>query len=81
MTFPRPTICNRGMDRGRRGATAFGVICPKKGKGSGLVLPGDTDALRQRLTEIGLAVDDGARAILILDQAGSIRQDGAARRN
>lgn len=49
----------------------FGAICPKKGKGAGLVLPYcDTDAMQQHLAEISLAVDTGAHAILILDQAG-----------
>lgn len=52
-------------------AYIFGAICPKKGKGAGLVLPYcDTDAMQQHLAEISIAVDDGSHAILILDQAG-----------
>lgn len=52
-------------------AYIFGAICPKKGKGAGLVLPYcDTDAMQQHLDEISLAVDSGAHAVLILDQAG-----------
>lgn len=52
-------------------AYIFGAICPKKGKGAGLVLPYcDTDAVNQHLLEISQAVDDGAHAVLILDQAG-----------
>ncbi|NEK54793.1 IS630 family transposase [Rhizobium leguminosarum] len=49
----------------------FGAICPKKGKGAGLVLPYcDTSAMNQHLLEISQAVDDGAHAVLIVDQAG-----------
>ncbi|MBY5735630.1 IS630 family transposase [Rhizobium leguminosarum] len=49
----------------------FGAICPKKGKAAGLVLPYcDTDAMNQHLLEISQAVDEGAHAVLIVDQAG-----------
>jgi hypothetical protein len=49
----------------------FGAICPKKGKGAGLVLPYcDTSAMNQHLLEISQAVDEGAHAVLIVDQAG-----------
>ena len=52
-------------------AYIFGAICPKKGKGAGLVLPYcDTEAMQDHLAEISQAVDDGAHAVLILDQAG-----------
>lgn len=52
-------------------AYIFGAICPKKGKGAGLVLPYcDTGAMNEHLKEISLAVDPGAHAVLILDQAG-----------
>ncbi|CDZ68298.1 ISSod10, transposase OrfB [Neorhizobium galegae bv. orientalis] len=52
-------------------AYIFGAICPKKGKGAGLVLPYcDTDAMQQHLAEISIAVEDGSHAVLILDQAG-----------
>ena len=52
-------------------AYIFGAICPKKGKGAGLVLPCcDTAAMNEHLNEISLAVDPGAHAVLILDQAG-----------
>lgn len=52
-------------------AYIFGAICPKKGKGAGLVLPYcDTAAMNEHLKEISLAVDPGAHAVLILDQAG-----------
>ena len=41
-----------------------GAICPAKGKGAGLVMPWcDTDV-------ISAAVDPGAHAVLIVDQAG-----------
>lgn len=49
----------------------FGAICPKKGKGAGLVLPRcNTQAMNAHLKEISLTVDAGAHAVLILDQAG-----------
>ena len=49
----------------------FGAICPKKGKGAGLVLPYcDTGAMQEHLAEISQAVHPGAQAVLILDQAG-----------
>nr|AAA60334.1 25 kDa protein [Sinorhizobium fredii] len=53
-------------------AYIFGAVCPRKGKGAGLVLPYcDTEAMQQHLAEISQAVDEGAHAVLILDQAGS----------
>jgi hypothetical protein len=52
-------------------AYIFGAICPRKGKGAGLVLPYcDTEAMQDHLAEISQAVDPGAHAVLILDQAG-----------
>lgn len=52
-------------------AYIFGAICPKKGKGPGLVLPYCyTEATQEHLAEISNAVDPGAHAVLILDQAG-----------
>ena len=53
-------------------AYIFGAICPAKGKGAGLVMPWcDTDAMAAHLIEISAAVDPGAHAVLIVDQAGS----------
>ena len=49
----------------------FGAICPQKGKGAGLVLPYcDTQAMATQLEEVSRAVDPGAHAVLMLDQAG-----------
>jgi transposase len=49
----------------------FGAICPKKGKGAGIVMPWcDTRAMNEHLLEISGEVDPGAHAVLILDQAG-----------
>ncbi len=49
----------------------FGAICPAKGKGAGLVMPYcDTHAMQAHLREISQAVELGAHAVLILDQAG-----------
>jgi len=49
----------------------FGAICQQKGKGAGLVLPPcDTAAMAAHRAEISQAVDPGAHAVLLLDQAG-----------
>ena len=64
----RPTA---PLDQRTTSAYIFGAICPKKGKGAGLVMPWcDTDAMNHHLREIAAAVDPGAHAVLILDQAG-----------
>jgi len=51
-------------------AYIFGAICPKKGKGAGLVLPYCDERMQEHLAEISSAVDPGTHAVLILDQAG-----------
>ncbi|TBB57276.1 IS630 family transposase [Rhizobium ruizarguesonis] len=67
----RGTRPSAPLDQRTMWAYIFGAICPKRGKGAGLVLPYcDTDAMNQHLLEISQAVDDGAHAVLILDQAG-----------
>ena len=44
---------------------------PRRGKAPGLVMPWcDTDAMAAHLIEISAAVDPGAQAVLIVDQAG-----------
>ncbi len=49
----------------------FGAICPAKGTAAGLVMPYcDTHAMQAHLQEISQAVESGAHAVLILDQAG-----------
>ncbi|MEM9783264.1 MAG: transposase [Pseudomonadota bacterium] len=50
---------------------AFGAMCPKSGKGLGLVVPSaDTHAMTLHLADISQAVDHGADAAIIFDQAG-----------
>ena len=52
-------------------AYLFGAICPERGTGAALATQrADTWAMQLHLDEIGLAVTQGAHAILILDQAG-----------
>ena len=52
-------------------AYLFGAICPKRGTGPALVMPrADTDAMQMHLEEIAQAVQPGAHAIVLLDQAG-----------
>jgi DDE superfamily endonuclease len=49
----------------------FGAICPKDGKGAGLVLPScNTEAMSLHLAEIATHVAPGDHAVLLLDQAG-----------
>ncbi len=58
-------------DQRTKWAYIFGAICPAKGKGAGLVMPWcDTQAMAAHLAEISKAVDPGAHAVVILDQAG-----------
>jgi len=58
-------------DQRTKWAYIFGAICPKKGKGAALVMPWcDTHAMAAHLAEISEAVDPGAHAVLMLDQAG-----------
>ena len=58
-------------DQRTRSATIFGAICPKEGKGAGLVLPFcNSAAMTLHLEEISAAVAPGAHAVLVMDQAG-----------
>ncbi len=58
-------------DQRTKWAYIFGAICPREGKGAGLVMPWcDTGAMAEHLKEISVNVAPGAHAVLILDQAG-----------
>src|SRR3954465_10843793 len=58
-------------DQRTESASIFGAICPALGKGAGLVMPRcTTEAMNHHLAEIAKAVAPGARAVLLLDQAG-----------
>jgi hypothetical protein len=58
-------------DQRTQSAYIFGAICAAKGKAVGLVLPWcNTEAMDAHLAEISAAVDPGAHAVLIVDQAG-----------
>ena len=49
----------------------FGAIHPAKGNGGGPVMPWcDTQTVAAHLAEISKAVDPGAHAVMIVDQAG-----------
>ena len=49
----------------------FGAVCPKHGKGAGLVLPRcNIAAMNLHLAEIALMVAPGAHAVVLLDRAG-----------
>lgn len=52
-------------DQRTQSAYIFGAICPRKGKGAGLVMPWcDTQAMTAHLAEISAAVEPGAHAVL-----------------
>jgi transposase len=58
-------------DQRTASAYIFGAICPRNGKGAGLVMPRcDSAAMSLHLAEIAQEVSPGAHAVLILDQAG-----------
>jgi hypothetical protein len=64
---------NVDADRGSNGAPndIFGAICPKEGKGAGLVLQRcGTQAMNLHLAEIAKTVAPGAHAAPLVDQAG-----------
>jgi hypothetical protein len=74
-------ITRRWARRGSRPAAAkdqrtastyiFGAICPRLGKGAGLVLPRcNVATMSLHLAEMATAVAPGAHAVLLLDQAG-----------
>ncbi len=57
-------------DQRTTSASIFGAICPNKAKAAALVMPhANTNALNAHLAEISLAVEPGAHAVLMLDQA------------
>src|ERR1700712_4204949 len=59
------------IDQRTLSAYIFGVICPEKGKGAGLIMPWcNTEAMNKHLQEISRMVDPGAHAVLMLDGAG-----------
>jgi hypothetical protein len=58
-------------DQRTKSAYLFGAICPAKGEAIGMVLPWcNTEAMNVHLAEISTAVEPGAHAVLLLDQAG-----------
>ena len=58
-------------DQRTKWAYIFGAICPQRGEAIGLVLPWcNTEAMNAHLAEISAAVEPGAHAVLVLDQAG-----------
>jgi len=58
-------------DQRTKSAYIFGAICPKEGKGAGLILPRcNTEAMTLHLAEISKVVKPEAHAVVLLDQAG-----------
>jgi len=58
-------------DQRTASTSIFGAICPKEGKGVGLVLPRcNSEAMNLHLAEIAKDVAPGRHAVLLLDQPG-----------
>ena len=58
-------------DQRTKSAYIFGAICPQRGEAIGLILPWcNNAAMNAHLAEISAAVEPGAHAVLLLDQAG-----------
>ncbi len=67
-------------DQRTKWAYIFGAICPKKGKGAGLVMPWcDTQAMAAHLAEISKAVNPGERRWHWARRWYSSEQSGQAR--
>ena len=63
-----PSAVRARAPKDQRTASAyiFGAICPKEGKGAGLVLPFcDTEAMNLHLAEIATTIAPGAHAVLL----------------
>jgi len=76
-TRPRPAA-----DLRTHCASLFGAICPARDTGAALVMPhANPRAMHLHPDEISRNVAPGAHAILMLDQAGSIRPDGMGPEN
>jgi hypothetical protein len=58
-------------------AWLFGAVCPARGTGAALVLPGvNAEAMSRHLAEISTQVTPGAHAVVVLDGAGWHQQGG-----
>ncbi len=67
-------------DQRHRSAYLFGAVCPDRGAGAALVLPGvSAEAMTAHLAEISTQVAAGAHAVLILDGAGWHQSGGRLR--
>lgn len=52
-------------------AYLFGAICPARGIGAAIIMPGvNTEAMNEHLLEISAQVASGAHAVLVCDSAG-----------
>ncbi len=52
-------------------AYLFGAICPTRGVGAAIIMPGvNTEAMNDHLAEISTQVASGAHAVLLVDGAG-----------
>ena len=67
----RGTRPSAPKDQRTASAYVFGAICPALGKGAAIGMPRcNTEAMALHLEEIARAVEPGAHAVVLLDQAG-----------
>ena len=58
-------------------AYLFGAICPARGVGAAIIMPGaNTEAVNDHLKEIATQVSPGAHAVMLVDGAGWHRTGG-----
>ena len=58
-------------------AYLFGAICPARGVGAAIIMPGaNTEAMNDHLKEIATQVSPGAHAVMLVDGAGWHRTGG-----
>lgn len=61
-------------------AYLFGAICPERGVGAAIIMPGaNTEAMSEHLAEIATQIAPGAHAVLICDGAGWHQSGGELR--
>jgi hypothetical protein len=67
----RGTRPSAPQDQRTKSAYIFGAICPKLGKGAGIVMPRcNTHAMNEHLKRIAAETAPGAHAVVLLDHAG-----------
>lgn len=67
---PRGTRPRQPADQRYESTYVFGAVCPARDTGAALVLPYvNTDAMQRHVNEIARHVEDGAMAVVLMDNA------------